>query len=429
MNESIQQRRPNPVWTAIVCGMASYIDAASIVSWGLIAVIYQAIYHLSAGQIGILSGMLTFCIAIGALSGGYLGDRFGRRTVFLFTMFGILIGVVGMILTSTYSLMLVCSALVGISTGADLPVSLATIAETSTDEKQRGTLLGLSQILWTLGMVAVMILGMAVGNLGKTGAQIILGQIAVVSALVLLGRISIPESAVWKASNSARKAGVQTKKEEKVSVSNLFRAPYAAPFIALILFYGLCNAAFNVLGQYGTYLLVNVAKVDVAKASSTGLIQIPLLLIGSLLFMKTVRTKRRTFYFLLGSIGYLAGFLLPAILGVTLNSYLITLVFAGISFCFAGEAIMKFWCQTSFPTMYRATAQGTIIAVGRFTAAGFAVVVPFIIAADPRLLFVAMAVMCFVGGLIAWAVFRKRNSTNEDMENKAVDSESELAAE
>ena len=426
MNESIQQRRPGPIWTAIVCGMASYIDAASIVSWGTVLVIYQTLFHLTPGQVGILSGTLTFSIAIGALSGGYLGDRFGRRRVFIITMIGVMIGVAGMILTSSFNLMLPLSALVGLSTGADLPVSLTTIAETSTNDKQRGTLLGLSQILWLFGMIGTAVLTIFVGNLGRPGAQIILSQIGVVAVLILLGRLSIPESAVWIEAKAANKSGMQT--VEKVSVSHLFRASYLAPFVALLLFYGLCNAAYNVVGQYGTYILVNVIKVSVSKASSVSLITIPFGLAGSLLFMKTVRSKRRIIFFLLGAIVTAGGFLIPAVLGITLNNYLISMLFMGFANCFAGEAMMKTWCQESFPTMYRATAQGMVIAFGRVTAALFAFVVPLIIAFNTAALFFAMFAMCLVGGLIAWAVFRERDSQNENVESVTVDSERESAA-
>ena len=50
-------------------------------------------FGLGAGSIGALSALLTFLFAIGALVGGRLGDRFGRRKVFTVTMIGLAVGI------------------------------------------------------------------------------------------------------------------------------------------------------------------------------------------------------------------------------------------------------------------------------------------------------------------------------------------------
>jgi inositol transporter-like SP family MFS transporter len=75
MSSSLQvvRRRPNPWWVGVVAGMASYIDAAAIVSSGIALVIYQAALGITPDQIGVLSAALTFCIAVGALVGGRFG--------------------------------------------------------------------------------------------------------------------------------------------------------------------------------------------------------------------------------------------------------------------------------------------------------------------------------------------------------------------
>ena len=45
-------KAPNPWWVGLVCGMASYIDAAAIVGTGIALVIYQHTIGLDPGQIG-----------------------------------------------------------------------------------------------------------------------------------------------------------------------------------------------------------------------------------------------------------------------------------------------------------------------------------------------------------------------------------------
>ncbi|MBN2060425.1 MAG: MFS transporter [Deltaproteobacteria bacterium] len=142
---SSDERTVNPWWIAIVCGMASYIDACAMVSSGIALVIYQSPLGLTPDQIGIMSGALTFCIAIGALFGGRLGDKYGRRSVFIITMAMIVLGAAMLTLMTSFNGLFIGTILVGLGTGADLPVSLAAIAEVAT-EINRGKLLGFRQM-------------------------------------------------------------------------------------------------------------------------------------------------------------------------------------------------------------------------------------------------------------------------------------------
>lgn len=147
-----RNRHVNPWWVAVVSGMASYIDSCAIISSGTALVIYQQTFGLDNGQFGLISAALTFCIAIGSILGGSLGDRFGRKPVFSVTMGMLIIGAVTMIFAQTFPLLLLGEILMGLGVGADLPVSLATIAEEAPDDK-RGKMLLFSDILWVVGIV------------------------------------------------------------------------------------------------------------------------------------------------------------------------------------------------------------------------------------------------------------------------------------
>lgn len=406
-------RTPRLWWVSVVSGMASYIDAAAIVSFGIAIVIYQKALGLSPAEVGALSGALTFGIALGALVGGRLGDRFGRRPVFAFTMVLIAVGAVDLTLAPSFPLLLAGTVLVGLGTGADLPVSLATISEAA-DDSNRGKMIGFSNILWLAGIIASIVISTFVGNMGRVGGQILYAHIGVVAIIVLIARLTIPESDVWLRARQERASGVATIRADRASVRDLLRKPYAGPFFGLMVFYALLNLAANTAGQFRTYLLVNVAGTDVSTASLLGLVTLPLALLGYVWFMKVADSPARFTYFKAGAVFYVVSLLVPAVFGFSVTTSVISGVLAAVGGSFAFEGIMKVWSQEAFPTLLRTTAQGAIIAVARVLAAVLASVTPVVLASVGANTFYAfLSVAAAVGLITAWAVFRGRAAQNE----------------
>ncbi|KQR39332.1 MFS transporter [Microbacterium sp. Leaf159] len=401
-----------PWWVAVVSGMASYIDAAAIISFGIAIVVYQEAFGLDELQVGLTSGALTFGIAIGALVGGRLGDRFGRRPIFTLTMVVILIALVGLIVAPNAVVLMASALLLGLGTGADLPVSLSTISEAAS-EKNRGRLLGLSNLLWIAGIVVSTVVGSQLAARGIPGVQVIFGIIGIVALLTMLARLTIPESPVWQLARAEKTAGLATPRGSRGSLGQLLQAPYRTPFIALIVFYTLTNLVANTTGQYGNYVLVNFGGIPIETAALIGLPLLPLSIVGFLWFMKIADKPSRFMYFTIGGASLVAAPLVYALFGVSIATYLIQAVFAAVGSAFAFEGIMKVWTQQSFPTLLRTTAQGMVISVARFAAAALASVTPLLLTLGPSVMYGILAALALVGVAWAWVVFRKRDSHSE----------------
>jgi inositol transporter-like SP family MFS transporter len=179
---------PRPAWkVAILAGMASYLDAGAIITSGAALVLYKAHFGLSMAQIGELSAILTFLFAIGALVGGRLGDRFGRRIVFSVTMVGLAAGSATLAFAFNLPMIYAGTMLVGFCIGADLPVSMTMIAEEA-PAGFKGRLVAFSHLLWMAAIGTTYVLQMAVGDWGVLGARIMWGHILAVSLLVLVLR-------------------------------------------------------------------------------------------------------------------------------------------------------------------------------------------------------------------------------------------------
>src|SRR5689334_6145099 len=136
-------KRTSPLFVAVVVGMASYVDAAAITGFGVSLAILQSALDLGPGEVGLAAASLTVGIALGAIAGGRLGDRFGRRPVFIVTMVAIATGAAGMMVPPSAPALPAVAFILGAAIGADLPVSLAAISEAAPD-RIRGRLLLIS---------------------------------------------------------------------------------------------------------------------------------------------------------------------------------------------------------------------------------------------------------------------------------------------
>lgn len=414
MATSTTERKVNPWWVAVVSGMASYIDSCAIISSGTALAIYQEVFGLDNGQFGALSAALTFCIAIGSILGGRLGDHYGRKPVFSVTMVMLIVGAIMMIFSTTFPMLLVGQILLGLGVGADLPVSLATIAEEAPDDK-RGKMLLFSDILWVVGIVVAQGIGALVGDWGHLGGQIMFGQLAAVSIIVLLARQTIPESPVWIKAHADRLAGKVKESEGTGKVADLLKQPYAVPFICLAIFYIGTNVPANTLGQFSTWIGMNVVSLPVSVVSTIGLVVYPIRAILDFVFMKFVDTDKRMPLFYGGAVLYLAGFLMFPIFGASTVTYVLTQLLYCVGAAFAFEGILKVWMQECFPTLLRTTANGSIVFSSRFLCAvtGF-FTATLIASVGYKIAFLLLAALCFIGFAAAvYAFHGKRYNTFE----------------
>jgi inositol transporter-like SP family MFS transporter len=318
-----------------------------------------------------------------------------------------------MIFSSNFVLLLVGEILMGLGVGADLPVSLATISEQAPDEK-RGKMLLFSDILWVVGIVVAQGIGSLVGDWGLLGGQIMFGQLAAVSAIVLILRQTIPESPVWLAQNELRKQGI-VQKEDTGKLGDLFKQPYVVPFIALVIFYIGTNVPANSLGQFSTWIGANVVEMPISVVSAIGMVVYPIRAILDFVFMHFVDTPKRMPLFYMGAILYLAGFLMFPIFGASTITYVLTQLLYCIGAAFAFEGILKVWMQECFPTLLRTTANGAIVFASRFSCAviGF-FTAAFITAFGYKIAFLALSAMCLIGFIAAiWCFHGKRYNTFE----------------
>ncbi|WP_432563628.1 MFS transporter [Kineococcus sp. SYSU DK003] len=379
---------PRQVWkTALLGGMASYLDGAVLVTAGIAFSLTIDSLGLSAWDIGLLSGLLTGLLAVGALVGGRLGDKFGRRRVLTLDLLVFVVGLA--LITGAVNVPMLYAGVVltGLAMGADLPVSISLVAE-SAPVQHRGRLVAFSQILWGLGPSVALVLNVVFSAAGLSDdlqARLLWAHVLVVAVVVWAARRRLPESDEWLAAtrSAADSTDVAVGETGTVDVAKLkLLVPYTLPLVGVGLFYTVGNFSPNTGGQFSFFILTQVAHLPVATVANIMLTIAPLALFLGVVFIKVVDTRLR--YPAMLAAGVLGAFAwaIPGIFGLTSTTYLIAFYGALIASGFIGEGLYKVRTQEIFPPLVRSTAQGATIFVCRMGAAGLAVVTPAVASAD-----------------------------------------------
>lgn len=399
---------PRSAWrVATLAGMASYLDAGSIVTSGGALVLYKQRFGLSLAQIGELSAILTFLFALGAVIGGRLGDRYGRRRVFQSTMIGLAGGAAMLTFAGSIQMIYAGTMLVGFCIGADLPVSMTMISEEA-PSGFKGRLVAFSHVLWMLAIGTTFVLQIFVGELGETGARIMWGHILLVALMVLVLRAALPESDEWLKEKARQQAGgTDDTGMAAGDLRQLFGPRFVKPLLALALFYGIFNLAANTGGQFGTLLYTELARTSVSTAGRVNVVQLVVSMCCAVIFLRTVDRPSRMNWFLVGGALAVAGQAVPLVFGVHVWSLAAWQILQGIGGAFAGESMWKVWSQELFPTLLRSTAQGITTFFTRVLAAIAALGTPYLIQGGPSLLFMTLTLAVLFTTVLGWLYIRK----------------------
>lgn len=118
----------------------------------------QAEWNVSSSALGILAGISMFGMLVGAVIGGTMSDRFGRRRMLTWIMLYLGAMFILSSVAANYTILLVVRFLTGMGLGAILPTSGTLVAEFS-PVKSRGTMVVLMNGFWGLGGTLAAVVG------------------------------------------------------------------------------------------------------------------------------------------------------------------------------------------------------------------------------------------------------------------------------
>ena len=193
------ERLPLSSWqikTRIIVGTATFFDAFDALSITYVLPAVVPAWKLTPTATGWLISAGFLGQLIGALVGGVLAERIGRRPVIVaavlwFGLFSIACG-----WAWNYESLLVLRLLQGLGLGAEVPVAATYISELA-KAKGRGRFVLLFELVFPIGLVAVAIMGRWIVPIGWQ-YLFFLGGVPALFALFMMR--NLPESPRWLAS-------------------------------------------------------------------------------------------------------------------------------------------------------------------------------------------------------------------------------------
>jgi inositol transporter-like SP family MFS transporter len=383
----------------ILAGLANYIDAGSIVAGGAALALWQEHYKLSNDFIGLIGafGPNAIGAGVGALVGGWLCDKFGRKTIYQWDMLIYAAGMALLVFASAPWMIVTGFVIVGLAVGADIPASWSLIAEQAPDTR-RGKHSGVAQVLWYLGPVVVLLLTLALTGLGELGSRIVFGHLLVIALGLTLLRSRMKESKRWE--------DAQTAAAIKPKVSSLFKGRYLVSILGLVGMYGFWNLWAGTNGFFFPYIL---RTVGAATQFESVAIQALSFAVGmasiAFVFMRLAdRVNQRTL-FAVSAVIQVLGMALLAVFPLTIPIALLHVFLLQFGGGFGAQSFFQLWSSEMFPTALRATAQGLCFAIVRISLGGFSFFVPLLTATGFTTLAWILTGFLVVSGVIgfAWA--------------------------
>lgn len=354
-------------WKATISvAMSNYIEAGSIIAIATSLSLWQKEFGLTNFAVGLLAALSAnaFGAAIGAIIGGPLCDKYGRKFIYTYDLLLYMVGVLIAAFAFSYGMLLVAFIVTGIAVGAGIPASWTYIAENAPAEK-RAAHVGAAQFAWSMGPTIGFLLAVVLGPLGLLGSRIIFLHLFVVAFVTWYIRQGLAESAIWKTDKANVAAGIVEKRGIRQLFSN------KANVKAMLFLFGV-YAFWNVVaGQMGIFMPRVYATAGVQSPIEQNLLQV--LLWGCTVastyfgFMKLAdKYSRRMLYIIGAGLGIFAWLLLVYV-EVTLPVLVLFAVSWGVAAGIGAQAFYGVWAGELFATPYRASAQGVLFFAARIS--------------------------------------------------------------
>lgn len=399
------QQEPSAWKKTILAAMTSYIDAGSIVAGAAGLSLWQAYLDMDGVQMGALAALSSNAAsaAVGALIGGRICDRYGRKFVYTYDLLVYIAGMLLIVFGVNYAMLLGGYIIVGLGVGADIVASWTLIAEEAPAE-DRAKHCGSAQFAWALGPAVVLLVSAWINQYGLIGNRIVFGHLILVALWVWWQRLKMPESKSFQEAKQKEQQLIAEGKIKKVTYADILSGVNLKTVLFLCGVYSIWNLCASTWGFFMPYIYENVGHLSNSMSQLMSVGSFVLSSLGTyFIFMQLGdKVSRRGLYCVIGGI-YVIGWGVWVLPPEMLSMWMLVMftVFAGINNGSGQQAFYQLWSSELFPTKYRATAQGLTFFITRIIAACWGFSVPIIM---ESLGFRYAAMMIVTFATISWLV-------------------------
>jgi len=389
--------------TIVVAGMGFFTDAYDLFVISLAIPILIAVYlnnHLQPLQVGLLASAALVGASIGPIVFGILGDRLGRRRLYVVSLSVMVVGALGSAFSapifglSTLEVLTIWRFVLGVGIGGDYPLS-ATIMSEYSNVRSRGRLVATVFAMQGFGLLTGAGVSLAVTYFVPTldiAWRLILGIGAVPALFTIYYRTRLPETPRFSLAHGAAEEAARTVRSVTGAsvVANGTSSRTDLPTGVFLRTYGVLIAATSIawflldVSFYSTSIFNPLILKQIGFAGSAGtsvLDQVRRLALGNVLIALIAavpgywaavalidRLGRRPLQmigfgvmaiaFVVLAIGYAE---LVGVLTVFLTLYGLTFFFAN----FGPNTTTFVYPSEVFPTSYRTTGHGIAAASGK----------------------------------------------------------------
>ena len=385
--------------STLAVSLNNYLDAGAIVAGSSGITLWQNYLGLSERHLGWLNALSANALgaAIGAIIGGFLADKFGRKFIFTYNLLVYMTGVLIVMLSMNYPMLLAGFLVTGISVGIGVPASWTYISESS-EVNNRGRNICISQMSWGLGPMFILFFGMLLAPGGVlyspveslahaiVGADAAQGAVEVFSSRVVFFTLFVVAFVAWTLQRQLEesKEYTQQKTSDNSSIVDnikmLFTNRVAVKTVAfLATIYLTWNLVASVMGFFMPHIYETAGGLSNEQANMLSCVSWVFVVVTTFLISFFVDKVAHRLFYVFGLVAALTAWLLIIGGGVTTigGIWLFTILW-GINNGSSVQVFYALWGSELFPAKFRAGAQGLMFFIVRGLSAVWGLVFTYI---------------------------------------------------
>ncbi|EDB3198837.1 MFS transporter [Listeria monocytogenes] len=364
----------------IAVSLTNYLDSGCIVAGASGLTLWATQFGLSSFAVGLLGAVSAnaFGSAIGALIGGHLADKYGRKFIYTYNMLVYMLGVTIIMFAMNFPMLLIGFLVTGLSVGAGVPASWTYISEMA-DPSIRARNIGISQFAWSCGPAIIFTLGIIVSPLGLLGNRLLFLSLLIVAFVAWQLQRKLEESKDWEAEQvKMKESGNRMEHPFKTAFSSMVNVKSVLFLVGVYLFWNLVAGA---MGFFMPFVYETVGGLSNTQAN----------LLQAVLWILTAastyfgfakfgdRVSHRGLFFV-GALMAVASWVVLTFVGMSWVGLWTFVILWGISAGIGAQAFYALWSTELFPTKYRGGVQGVMFFLVRGSTGVWSIVFPVILA-------------------------------------------------